>query len=1445
MTVDKSLVSALLVLAVFGFWGVGPASGGVRAADGNVDGSFSFAVPTPSVTTAPVAEGFDEILIEGFASAERRAGAPAIPTQTFRVAIPFGVEPRLEVRRGELRWLPGVRPRPVGRRVSDLSPGAAERLRDTDDPALRAEILRPSVRELLRPDPELYGAAEPWPREPARLGATGVLRDQRYVEVHVAPVRWYPDRGLAVESGLEVTVRFDGQPSLGARPAAADPVYEGVYADALVNYEQGRRFRRPAADATSAAATARVAAGTDARAWIEVTADGPVRLTAQSLVATGLLASDPRTWRLSVAGEPVPLHIVDDLDPVLEPGEYVEFWGQAWTMEPKTRLDVDMGDPYDNIYALTDVTDVSPYLLEATAETQAETPELDGTPAFSGTPPTAFDATVVAEVDDGWRPLLGEDPWGWLPTLGAATTIASRQETIALPGLAGSTLPLDVRVVLHGLSQTAALDPDHETRVTLKNGANQILAQSQQSFDGRAVDQHDVAWTWPGSGAQVGSPLRVQIESLVVGSQTRNDVILDRIEIDYRRTFAAVGGRLDFAWPDGPATEFVVDGLADTAPLIYEVTPTAGRMTAEPRLVTGAAVVDADSIRFRIDDDPAVTDGTLRRFAVVEPALAVEPTVDDVEVDVVSDLRQAGQVADLIVIGHPELIDDQPGSPLDDLLAWRATPAGGDLVSKVVLIGDVEDEFNAGFHGPDGVREFLRFVMSDEPGEGWVGSQGRPRPSYVMLVGDASFDVKAGPAQGEFVPTELMLQDEPELAYYASDNEMAQVVGDDETPDLVVSRVPARTLFEAELIFNKTLDYETAPVAGTWREHVTFVADRGKKDNSGDINAGESFDFEFTNSLAADRMSVPPYSATLLRYYSDYCNDLTDVCDDDGMRQDVLDEVNGLGPAADGAAIVQYVGHGNFVVWSDDAFFDERPNPPDSASLVNAQRLSWLVAHNCLTGGFHITPAGTMGENWLKRVGGGAVGVFSPTGLSFNSVGRPVGNRMYDAMFGNRQERAVGVIAYGALLDTCVGGPIESCQNYALQGDPALRVTLRGVAPARNPQAVGGDAEVTLTWDPSETAGTIVYDVYRVRNLQLGQYTLVGSTGATMLVDDGVQNAIRYYYYVVARDQDGFVSRWSNFNGDCDTFGPDCLTALPLNPNPPDDPTGLTVEDPATGDALWVRWDAPGETDIAYHTVFVGTAQGVYDQSFQGGAAPAFLVTGLDLGQDYVFAVKATNTSGLTSGFSGEAGGRPTLDRGLRAPAFVRDLRVSRSGPDLLLQWGEVTDDLYGSPKAASNPVATYEILRGESPGYGNAGLVVIDTCAAPCTSYLDTGAYDAPAAYRYRVRAVDADGNAGALGGEPPRPTDLRLGRSGTVPGDLVLEWDPVALATDDGPVAAPVTYEVYAADTPVGRAAIRDGLVSPLAVVGTTSFELTPAPGNRYYSVIAVDARGNRSPF
>src|SRR6185436_9573861 len=107
--------------------------------------------------------------------------------------------------------------------------------------------------------------------------------------------------------------------------------------------------------------------------------------------------------------------------------------------------------------------------------------------------------------------------------------------------------------------------------------------------------------------------------------------------------------------------------------------------------------------------------------------------------------------------------------------------------------------------------------------------------------------------------------------------------------------------------------------------------------------------------------------------------------------------------------------------------------------------------------------------------------------------------------------------------------------------------------------------------------------------------------------------------------------------------------------------------------------------------------------------------------------------------------------------------------------------------------------------------------------------------------------GNPGGLGNQLPAGImGMTLSKSLTTPGNLVLSWPAVTTDFDGRPLAIH-HYDVYVTNHPITRAEIRQGLpklVPPSPVMGT-SVEITPSSPSLYYTVLAVDARGNESPF
>jgi len=152
-------------------------------------------------------------------------------------------------------------------------------------------------------DAAIYGRDQPFPGTPLRLGATGALRDQRFVEVFWMPVVWNPvTRQATIVTHIDAEVVF-APPTGRASPFRPDPRFEKVYASSLLNYEQGKIFRAfgagrgarrvyggPAAALTESLEPPRVAAGTS-RYKLQVTQEGVYHLDAAWMTTTPPICS--------------------------------------------------------------------------------------------------------------------------------------------------------------------------------------------------------------------------------------------------------------------------------------------------------------------------------------------------------------------------------------------------------------------------------------------------------------------------------------------------------------------------------------------------------------------------------------------------------------------------------------------------------------------------------------------------------------------------------------------------------------------------------------------------------------------------------------------------------------------------------------------------------------------------------------------------------------------------------------------------------------------------------------------------------------------------------------------------------------------------------------------------------------------------------------------------
>src|SRR5262249_33477731 len=148
----------------------------------------------------------------------------------------------------------------------------------------------------------------------------------------------------------------------------------------------------------------------------------------------------------------------------------------------------------------------------------------------------------------------------------------------------------------------------------------------------------------------------------------------------------------------------------------------------------------------------------------------------------------------------------------------------------------------------------------------------------------------------------------------------------------------------------------------------------------------EALDWENTNADGISYLKLPPNTQRTMRYWTDYCGGVAQGCTPakaEDLRSDINASINGTDGISDGAALFHCTGHVNFSVWADCAFLAECwSGVLDVSSLPSGSKLAWLLVHTCLSAGFMDPNHTTLGEDFVKRSGGGAVAVFAPSGLT-------------------------------------------------------------------------------------------------------------------------------------------------------------------------------------------------------------------------------------------------------------------------------------------------------------------------------------------------------------------------------------------------------------------------------------------------------------------------------
>lgn len=404
-----------------------------------------------------------------------------------------------------------------------------------------------------------------------------------------------------------------------------------------------------------------------------------------------------------------------------------------------------------------------------------------------------------------------------------------------------------------------------------------------------------------------------------------------------------------------------------------------------------------------------------RKFIVFSPkSTLLKPKWAGAEAN--QNLRQPA-VANLLIVAHPDFLEAA------ERLAEHRTAHNG-ITTLVVTPAQIFNDYSGGRQDVSAMRDFIRKVYASSAGQ----------LKNVLLFGRGSYDyLDRTELNTNFVPLYESRNSLSPLETYSSDDfftflethegEWSEVGPFNHTLDIGIGRIPARTIEEADVIVDKLIDYDLhSKTKGPWRTTIAFVAD----DGNGNLHAGQA------NQLAGYVEASNP-ALTTKKLYLDRYTQVEKV-----FGQISEEASNQLVRAMhEGAAIINYTGHGSEQLWTDERFL----SPTMLSLFKNRYRYPFMVTATCEFGRSDDPFVISSAERLLFLKDAGVVGLVTTSRPVFSSSNFQINSDFYEALLADAatQGKTIGEVFRATKNKGSLG---VGNRNFSLVGDPSMTLSL-------------------------------------------------------------------------------------------------------------------------------------------------------------------------------------------------------------------------------------------------------------------------------------------------------------------------------------------------------------------------------------------------------------------
>jgi len=577
----------------------------------------------------------------------------------------------------------------------------------------------------------------------------------------------------------------------------------------------------------------------------------------------------------------------------------------------------------------------------------------------------------------------GNDPFNggkWYQGIVGAKDLTTFTFTCAAPAKRKSAR---IRVGMMGMSSIDSVTPDHDVALFIND--KPAGATNRMRWDGQryAVFESDTFST----DLLVHGENRITMQTFAPRGADRT--AFDWIEVRYIRGYEAIDDIATFksyAFAAGSLVEYTVEGFSSGDIDLWDIST--GRRFTGYIVEAGNnsnrgryRLVFQDSIRTSVNYYVQTISRRIRT-----PMVSLDTIVS--------------QWDTLTACNYVVISTDSFYTELKPLLEMHQKNG---LKAAFVAVEDIYNRFTGGVTDPEAIRLFLQYI-ADAGGH----------VEYLLLGGDCTHNLYKKDKGRTVVPTHLSRM--PGWGPGADDGYFS-LVNNDLFPDCSVGRFPAQNRDEMRALVQKNIDFRQHPDRGYWRDNMLLLGGGGAEftafnDQIASGNAAEQ--------IMLARMDADPASSYYIEgvrapgKIADYCNT--------------------------GMYIVNFNGHGGGNVWSDNDFFGFNDIPLLHNGQWKGGRLPIVLSFTCLTGFFESADYRSLGEEFLRREGDGAIAFYGASAYTSQN-GNLIMNRLFIEEILSGAHTTIGELITFCEMSMIVRyqtGYLHMARQYNLLGDPAL-----------------------------------------------------------------------------------------------------------------------------------------------------------------------------------------------------------------------------------------------------------------------------------------------------------------------------------------------------------------------------------------------------------------------